>query len=123
MTDVISLRERYAPRRVTPLGVRALGDWRLKVYGIPYGRDQARPELVDGAVAKALEVLPQPAVTESRYGVGFLVVHDGRGENFVLVDWWAHENELHQHAFFSPTEPPPSFVREPETIRLRAPGI
>ena len=29
-------------------------------------------------------------------------VHEGRGSNLVFVDWWAHENELHHHAWVSP---------------------
>jgi hypothetical protein len=41
-----------------------------------------------------------------RYGVGFMGVHDGRGANFVFVDWWANEDELHHHAWLSSKEKP-----------------
>ncbi len=35
-----------------------------------------------------------------------MVAHDGRGANFALVNWWANENELHHHAYISPTDAP-----------------
>ena len=105
---VVSLTERYAPRPVVPLGVCRHGDWRLKEYTVAYGRDRARPELIAAAEAAAASTLPVTAVTETRYGVGFLGIHDGRGGNFVFVDWWEHENELHHRVFFSSSDVPGS---------------
>ena len=102
----IRLAEAYTPRPISALGVEEIAGWRLKVYGIAYGRDGPRPELVDASLAAASERLPQPPITEARYGIGFLGVHDGRGENFVFVDWWAHENELHHQILFSPSDEP-----------------
>jgi len=69
----------------------------------PHGRSWSPPP-----EAAAAGVLPTPAVTPTRYGVGFLGVHDGRGGNFVFVDWWEHENELHHHVFFSTSADPAS---------------
>ncbi len=80
--------------------------WRLKLYGISYGLQRPRQELVDAALAAAARRLPQPPLSKSRYGVGFLGIHDGRGGNFVFVDWWEQENELHHHVFFSSAEEP-----------------
>ncbi len=71
-----------------------------------YRREAARRELLEAAEAEAERILPTPAVTATRYGVGFLGVHDGRGGNFVFVDWWEHENELHHHVFFSMSADP-----------------
>ena len=73
--------------------------WRVKLYSVAYARDLARPELVETARRFARQTLPQPAVTDRRYGVGFAGAHDGRGSSFVFVDWWSDENELHHHAF------------------------
>jgi hypothetical protein len=39
-------------------------------------------------------------------GHGFLGVHDGRGGNFVFVDLWEEENELHHHVVFSTAADP-----------------
>jgi hypothetical protein len=100
------LTEPYAPRAVSRLGIREHAGWRMKVYGIAYGVDFPEQVLIDAAVEVALGRLPLPAVTADRYGVGFLGVHQGRGENFAWVDWWARENELHHHVWFSAQESP-----------------
>lgn len=103
---MVELGEPYAARPVSSLGLWRCGGWRIKRYGIAYGRAAVRAELVDAAEAAAGRALPRPAVTPTRYGVGFLGVHDGRGENFVYVDWWERENELHHHLFISPADDP-----------------
>src|SRR5215218_8273199 len=100
------LLEHYEPRPVSALGVQEIAGWRLKLYGIAYGRERPRPELLEAALAAAASPLPQPPSSDSRYGVGFLGVHDGRGGNFVFVDWWARDNELHHQVFFSSAEAP-----------------
>ncbi|MGH9944213.1 MAG: isochorismatase [Pyrinomonadaceae bacterium] len=98
------LREPYEPRPIRYLEEwRGVEGWRLKVYGIAYRRESPRAELVEAAKRLARERLPQPGMTESRYGVGFVGVHDGRGANFVFVDWWADENELHHHVYAGPS--------------------
>jgi hypothetical protein len=101
---LIELVEPYRARPVRFLEEWSEGGWRLKVYGIAYGRELPRAELVETAKRIARERLPQPAAGEGRYGVGFLGVHDGRGANFVFVDWWADENELHHHVYTSPSD-------------------
>ena len=103
---MVERSEPYAERRVSSLGLWRCDGWRIKRYGIAYGRDAVRAELVDAAEAAAERVLPSPAVTPTRYGVGFLGVHDGRGGNFVYVNWWEQENELHHHLFISSADEP-----------------
>ena len=98
--------ERYEPRPVRPLGVRRLDDWRLKVYAITYRRPELSDALRDAALARAEARLPRPAVSDGRLGVGFLGIHEGCDSNFAFLDWWAQENELHHHVWFSaPDEP------------------
>lgn len=103
---MIRLTEPYKPRPIRCLGIWCKSGWRLKVYGITYNRPAPRPELVNAAKRVALDVLPQPAIGFGHYGVGFMGVHDGRGVNFVFVDWWADENELYHHVFTSPSDQP-----------------
>lgn len=112
---IVQLTEPYATRPVTALGTWRCGDWQIKKYAIVYRRDAARPELIAAAEAAAAELLPTPAVTSTRYGVGFLGIHDGRGSNLVFVDWWEEENELHHHVFFSPAD-------DPASLRSATPG-
>jgi hypothetical protein len=59
---------------------------------------------------KSLNALTTAAGSTKHYSVGFLGVHDGRTSNFVFVDWWADENELHHHVFISPTNEPAKLV-------------
>jgi hypothetical protein len=115
----VHLGEAYATRPTRCLEVIEIDDWRLKLYGIGYEVERPNEVLVEAAVAAAQERLPRPAVTDDRYGVGFVCAHDGRGANFVFVDWWADENELHHHTWLSskedpgtlqPTDPPEDFI-------------
>jgi hypothetical protein len=92
------LREPYEPRPVRFLEAWEHAGWRLKVYGITYRRERPRAELIETARRLARESLPE-ALTGGNYGVGYVGIHDGRGANFIFVDWWADENELHHHVF------------------------
>jgi hypothetical protein len=96
----------YKTRPIRFLELWKHDSWQLKVYGISYRRETPRPELVDAAKAAARSRLATVADTMDHYGVGFLGIHDARTANFVFVDWWADENELHHHVYVSPTEQP-----------------
>lgn len=100
------LQEAYKKRPIRYLGLVQEAGWKLKMYGIAYNRAQPRAELIDSAKMFAGQILPQPAVTDSRYGVGFIGVHDGRNGNFIFIDWWVNENELVHHVYTSPSEHP-----------------
>ena len=43
VSSALRFVEAYAPRPVRPMGVRAFGDWTLKLYGIAYGREEPSP--------------------------------------------------------------------------------
>jgi hypothetical protein len=105
----MKLTEPYKPRAISFLEHFAHEGWRMKVYGIAYQAPAPADSLVASAKEFARKTLPGPAVCSSRYGVGFLGVHEGRGENFIFVDWWENENELCHHVFISPTKDPKNF--------------
>jgi hypothetical protein len=105
----VRLAEPYAPRPVRPLGTFEHDGWRLKVYGIAYRGAAPSAELLGAAQGIAAQTLPFPATFDGRYGVGFLGVHAGRGHDFVFVDWWEDENELHHHVFVAPSAEPDAF--------------
>ena len=65
-----------------------------------------RPALVEAAKTVTRERLASVPPSLPHYSVGFLGIHDGRTANFVFVDWWADENELHHHVYVSPTSEP-----------------
>jgi prepilin-type processing-associated H-X9-DG protein len=100
----------YETRPIRFLGLWEHGDWKLKVYGIAFGKAAPRPDLVVAAKRVAAERLAKVASSIQHYSVGFLGIHDGRTANFVFVDWWADENELHHHLYVSPTDDPDALV-------------
>lgn len=100
----------YAPRPIRFLDLWRVEGWRLKLYGIASGRPLPRPALVTAAQEIALQQLKALPAGLSHYRVGFLGIHDGRTANFVFLDFWADENELHHHVFVSPTARPKEFT-------------
>jgi len=103
--------EPYAARSVRFLGLWKHRGWRMKVYGIAYQGELPSQALRDRATALAARDLPSPADGESRRGVGFIGVHEGRGANLVFVGWWANENELHLLVYTASHERPVALER------------
>jgi hypothetical protein len=100
----------YEPRPIRFLELWAVEGWRIKVYGIAFARPRPRPELVAAAQQVAAQHLRTVPAGLRHYHLGFLGVHDGRTANFVFIDYWADENELHHHVFVSPTAQPGEFT-------------
>ena len=102
----MSLAHGYEPRPIRPLGLWPIAGWRLKAYSIAYGRERARQELVEAARAWADRFLAEHPTRLAHHGVGFIGVHDGRGENQVFLDRWVQENELlHDYVVSAPDHP------------------
>jgi hypothetical protein len=106
MIAAIQLAEPYAARPIRCVDILSFDGWRLKLYGIAYRRERPLDALVEAAVAVAQERVPRPAVAGDRCGVGFVGAHDGRGGNFVFVDWWENEDELHHHTWRATKDAP-----------------
>lgn len=93
----------FAPRPVRPLASVTRGGWRLKRYAITHD-PATEPDLArfsDG-VARALAELPRPAVSGERPCVGFVILHHGRGADYVVLGWWDRANELPLRVFLRP---------------------
>jgi hypothetical protein len=99
---VLHLDHSYRTRPVRFLELWQWRGWRMKVYGIS-ARAETPPEaLVWEAKEIARGRLPQPAVTDDRYGVGYLIVHDGENGDYVLVDWWSNQDIVQHHPYGAP---------------------
>lgn len=97
--------EPYAPRPISGPRVRTVGDWRLKVYSIVYGPQPFDAAGYEAAIERLLPgALPQPAVTPSRPGVGFVICHQGRGWHYLVLCWWDNENELPMRIWVRPRD-------------------
>jgi hypothetical protein len=91
---MISAMRPYAPRPIATLGLVEYRGWTLKSYSILYGGVPFDPTRFTGGRTLALMCLPDPAVTPERLGVGFLIEHQGRNIDYLVLGWWDRENEL-----------------------------
>jgi len=102
----MKLSENYRTRPIQFFEFWEIDEWRLKVYGITYTENPLDQTLVDAARQVTSERLKESASRTNHYGVGFVGIHEGKTGNFVFVDWWADENELHHHVYVSPSANP-----------------
>lgn len=96
----------YRARPVRFLEIWRTGPWTLKVYGIAHQGPTPRPALVEAAKSWTESFLRDRPTAQQHYGVGFLGIHDGRGENQVFLDRWVNENELLHHYVVSAPDSP-----------------
>lgn len=102
----------YKERTIKFIEIVSSDGWRTKIYGIAQKSSPLPSEIVSAGAKMVLPHLPQPAITEHRYGVGFLIIHRGTMRNWFLLDWWGYEDILHQKLFSSPLDDPESITPE-----------
>jgi hypothetical protein len=84
----------YAPRPIEFHGVREWGAWRIKLYSIRYGERPLDWPTLEAGLNLAEAALPASAVAPGRPGVGFVIAHQGKTGDYVVLGWWDNENEL-----------------------------
>ena len=104
----------YVPRPTKFIDQINSEGWRIKVYGISAKSLPLPDEVLLEGMKIALAHLPQPALSEQRYGVGFLIIHHGTMRNWYLLDWWEKEDIIHHKLFSSPLDNPRSISAEPD---------
>lgn len=105
--------EPYEIRPIESLDQVHSEGWRIKVYGISAKLQLLPNELVTEGIKYVLASLPKPAITDQRYGVGFLIIHQGTMRNWFLLDWWEQGDILHHLLFSSPLTDPNNITAEP----------
>ena len=83
----------YFPRPRRYLGLVESRGYRLKRYAITFDGNWPQQDW-QPAIDHLLWVLPQPAQTDVRPGVGVLIQHHGRGADYLVLAWWDNANEL-----------------------------
>jgi len=78
--------KRYQPRPARFLELWQEKNWRLKSYGISQPTEIPDSRLIDVAREIAPLVFPRPAVTPTRYGLGFITVHQAEMFNQIIFD-------------------------------------
>ncbi len=84
----------FQQRSIRALGLLRHDHWCFRSFSI-----QAKPlanplRAFRPAIDRLLAMLPTPAATARRLGVGFLLLHHGRNSDFAVLGWWDNENEL-----------------------------
>lgn len=103
----------YQPRAVRFHRLIALGEWQVKLYGISLPGADVPSDLEDAALRAARTVLPVPAVSDGRAGIGVVTAHAAPSRSYVLVAWWAEQNELHQRILSAPPTKPEELAAHP----------
>jgi hypothetical protein len=100
VSDGSTAYQPFAPRPRAFLGTRTIAGFRLRVHAVAFAGlplDEAR---FDGAWPLVAAALPPPgSPVEGRPGVGFVVLHAGRGADYGVLAWWDRENELPTRVF------------------------
>jgi hypothetical protein len=102
----MKLNESYRSRAIRYLDQWNIGPLRMKVYGIAYRDEVPATALRKAARQVAERRIGASAVMTNHHGAGFVGIHQGRDGNFIFVDWWADENELHHHVYVSSSDEP-----------------
>ncbi|MGC3996629.1 MAG: hypothetical protein QM767_03495 [Anaeromyxobacter sp.] len=93
----------HHPFRARPTAYRGLfelaGGFKLRRYTLTLPGASFDESRFARGVDLALAALPAPAVTAERPGVGFMIEHQGRDADYVVVAWWDRENELAMRTF------------------------
>lgn len=92
----------HGPRPFIALGHEEIQGWLIKRYAITASGGAPSPALLQAARGLAERVLPEAGDSELGHGVGFVIAHEGRDGNYVLVDWWTGENMLAQQIHIAP---------------------
>lgn len=108
------LAQQYTARAVRVIDRVRLGVFRLKAYSIAAVGDRASDQLVRAGLAIAEQHLREHPTRHQHHGLGFLGIHDGRGENQVFLDLWINQNEL-THDYWTSPKGSPTDLRRPGT--------
>ena len=98
--------ETYKKRSIKFLEQADIEGWRIKIYGITADSNNLPAKIIIEGKNAVIPNLPIPAVTEQRFGIGFLIIHRGIMANWFLLNWWENEDIIHQQVFSSPINAP-----------------
>jgi hypothetical protein len=114
MTEALGGIVPYIPRRVRPLGLLQIDDWRVKLHGLSATPgDELEAAVRDGARRAAVEALPRPGIGGGRYGVGFVIAHRATDAYSYVVGWWSYGCLLSTAGYSARFSDPADIARSP----------
>lgn len=84
-------------------------EWTAKIYGICQDDERPGEMLLQRAQEITRQILPTPGITAERYALAFVIIHQARLFNTILIDWWERDNELRHRVFRAYPEAPLAF--------------
>jgi len=84
----------YSPRVIRFSGLRNFGGWTLKLYSVLFGAGPMNWAEFEPGLRLAESALPEPDDERGRPGLGFIIAHQGRTADYIVLGWWSNENEL-----------------------------
>ena len=105
----------FAPRASAFHGIVERAGHRIKGYSVHHGERPVDWEEHREGIELALAALPKARPERGRPGLGFLIVHRGRGAEYVVLAWWDRQNELPIRVFVK-SEGPWRPARESESF-------
>jgi len=104
----------YKPRAMSSLGILAKDEWAIKTYGIQVhqrtkGEQLFAPKLFQAAKDHILNLLPLTREEGAFYKTGFAVLHEGAQANWLLFQWWTHDDVWCQLLSYSHASDPLNF--------------
>lgn len=100
------MKTEYKTRSVRFLKLVEYKGWTIKVHGVRFGGERPDESIVQEVLKKLPAKLPQPAVTDARYGAAILIIHQGMDANWLLLGHWRDGEILEQHLYRSSLENP-----------------
>ncbi|MBS9717265.1 hypothetical protein ACFFUT_05535 [Pseudohalocynthiibacter aestuariivivens] len=112
----------YKPRAMASLDLWVDQEWAIKAYGIQQKQTAPddpiiAPELVQAAKTHVLGLLHLTREEGSFYKTGFAVLHQGALANWLLFQWWTHEDVWCQFLSYSDTSEPLVFNFSTRPVR------
>ena len=77
----------------------------MKVYEITLPGEALDAAQFEAGLKLVADALPQPPTAPGRFGAGFVICHQGRGVDYLVLCWWARENELPIRVFVHDLRP------------------
>ncbi len=112
----------YRPRRMGFLDHWLDDEWAIKAYGIQVheledSEPVVRDDLAEAAREHVLRLLPLTREEGSFYKTGFAVLHEGDMANWLLFQWWTHQDVWCQLLSYANSDDPLTFMHSTRPVR------
>jgi len=92
----------YEPRPTRHLGLWQEGGWSFNVYSIHHpDREPPDPRVIECAKHLTRRRILRRRPRFASHSLGFIIIHQAIGNDYILLCWWIDTNMICQHLFYS----------------------